>query len=411
MKNQVEHWRARFFDIERQQADLTSELEKEKALWQGRVEFMEKQKATLKQDNADALVQFKSTVEQLQKSNNEHKSKGEQNQAMLLSQIEAKFKKELKEQNEANQLSTVQLNNTIRRLEKENKALNERLEINNKSLMSEAGGLEKKLERTTDERDRLKEENESVKASRDQKIEELRRQFDREKEILKQKNMELQSKSKNIDTKQTDLILQHETNRAKWDQEKSYLISAKEDAISELKSIQKRYENSVKEIERLKESTKRNNWRMNNKDRVGGLATNNAMMYKVGEGMLGRLNLGGAGGGLNRQPDVSASQILPKGEMGYRSTLGVDKSMENFKVGFSQQFAAGGITQAKLETLNSSRPGATFGAGAVTQPKIDTISQQSHSTNTKEKNPLDSSQMRQSNILSTPSSQNEREEE
>jgi len=32
-------------------------------------------------------------------------------------------------------------------------------------------------------------------------------------------------------------MLTHETNRAKWDQEKSYLISAKEDANSELKSI------------------------------------------------------------------------------------------------------------------------------------------------------------------------------
>jgi hypothetical protein len=137
------------------------------------------------------------------------------------------------------------------------------------------------------------------------------------------------------------LILTHETNRAKWDQEKSYLISAKEDAISELKNIQKRFENSVKEIERLKEQQKRSNWRMQNKERVGGIATNNPLMYKVGEGMLGRLNLGGAGGGLNRQPgnEVSMSQNnlnLPKGEMGtFRSNLGVDKSMDNFKVGFS----------------------------------------------------------------------------
>jgi hypothetical protein len=135
--------------------------------------------------------------------------------------------------------------------------------------------------------------------------------------------------------------LNHETNRAKWEQEKSYLISAKEDAISELKNIQKRYENSVKEIERLKEQQKRSNWRMSNKERVGGITTNNPLMYKVGEGMLGRLNLGGAGAGLNRTPgnEVSSSTNnlnLPKGEMGtYRSNLGVDKSMDNFKLGFS----------------------------------------------------------------------------
>jgi chromosome segregation ATPase len=183
--------------------------------------------------------------------------------------MEQKFKKELKEREEAHQNMQNQLNNTIRRLEKENKSINERLELNSKNLASEAGGLEKKLERISDERDRLKEEFETVKAERDRKLDDLKRQFEREKEVLKQKNMDLQQKNKQTEAKQTELILSHETNRAKWDQEKSYLISAKEDAISELKNIQKRYENSVKEIERLKEQSKRNNWRMQNKERVG----------------------------------------------------------------------------------------------------------------------------------------------
>jgi hypothetical protein len=49
------------------------------------------------------------------------------------------------------------------------------------------------------------------------------------------------------------MILAHETNRAKWDQEKSFLLSAKEDAIAEQKAIQRKSENLLKEIERLKE--------------------------------------------------------------------------------------------------------------------------------------------------------------
>lgn len=111
----------------------------------------------------------------------------------------------------------IQLQNTIRRLEKENKGLNERLELSSKSLMSEQGGLEKKLERIIEERDRVKDDYENIKVDRDKRIDEMRRQFEREKEVLKQKNNELQSKSKNIDSKQTELILSHETNRAKWD--------------------------------------------------------------------------------------------------------------------------------------------------------------------------------------------------
>ena len=59
--------------MERQHADLQSELEKEKALWEGKFEFLEKQKEQAKKDNDEALRQFKETVEQLQKSQNESK--------------------------------------------------------------------------------------------------------------------------------------------------------------------------------------------------------------------------------------------------------------------------------------------------------------------------------------------------
>ena len=84
-----------------------------------------------------------------------------------------------------------QLQSTIRRLEKENKALNERLELNSKSMISEQGGMEKKIERIQEERDRLKDDIETLKADRDKKIDDMRKQFDREKENVKQKNNEL----------------------------------------------------------------------------------------------------------------------------------------------------------------------------------------------------------------------------
>jgi hypothetical protein len=44
-------------------------------------------------------------------------------------------------------------------------------------------------------------ELETLKIEKDKKIDELKRQFEREKEILKQKNNELLVKSKNIESK------------------------------------------------------------------------------------------------------------------------------------------------------------------------------------------------------------------
>mmetsp|Transcript_11151 Transcript_11151/g.18720 ORF Transcript_11151/g.18720 Transcript_11151/m.18720 type:complete len:244 (-) Transcript_11151:137-868(-) len=211
-----------------------------------------------------------------------------------------------------------------------------------------------------------------MKAERDRKIDEIKKQYEREKEVLKQKNNDLQTKSKNTDAKQTELILSHETNRAKWDQEKSYLISAKDDAIQEMKNIQRKCENQVKDIERLKEQLKKNNWKNNNKERAGG---NNQMLYKMGEGVLGRLNLG-AGGNLSRPgggiAELSHSQgnfNLGAGKEGgigtYRSNLGgVDKSMDNFKLGFGQQYGA----QLGTSKFGSGLTGGGQG-GAVTLPQ------------------------------------------
>lgn len=47
----------------------------------------------------------------------------------------------------------------------------------------------------------MKEELDLIKTDKDKKIEELKRQFDREKEVLKQKNNDLQQKSKNTEGK------------------------------------------------------------------------------------------------------------------------------------------------------------------------------------------------------------------
>jgi septal ring factor EnvC (AmiA/AmiB activator) len=58
--------------------------------------------------------------------------------------------------------------------------------------MNEQGGLEKKLERTIEERDRLKDDLENIKSDRDRKLDEMKRNFEREKEVLKLKNNDLQ---------------------------------------------------------------------------------------------------------------------------------------------------------------------------------------------------------------------------
>lgn len=301
---------------------------------------------------------------------------------------------------------------TINKLEKERKVLNEKVELAAKSNATDQSGLEKKVDKLTEERDRLATELEAAKAERDRKVDDLRKTFDREKELLKQKAQEAQQKSKAIEARQTELIMSHETNRAKWDQEKSYVLQAKEDAVAEMKTLQRKYENLVKENERIKEQSKRNNpWRYQKPTQVGGVNTNNAMLYNVGKDVLGRLNLGGAGPGLNRageggvggNPLMQSTNNLNLGgakENGlgtFRSNLGggVDKSMDNLQLGFQSKL--GGLTTgSKLGAMSSisQRQEPAIAGGAVGAVAPGGLSG---------RDGLNSS-MRKSNIMNTPSS-------
>lgn len=131
------------------------------------------------------------------------------------------------------------------------------------------------------------------------------------------------------------------------------------------------------------------------------MSTNNPALLKVGEGVLGRLNLGGAGAGLANRPadgGLSASQSnfsISKGEGGigtYRSNLGVDKSMDNFKLGFGNKFASqlgGG--------LGGQGGGAVGGAVGASNMKLGL------GGSTTKQSEADTS-VRKSNLLSTPSS-------
>ena len=334
----------------------------------------------------------------------------------MMVQIEQKYKRELRDAIESHQQQLDKAQATINKLEKERKILNEKVEISAKSLLTEQGGLEKKVDKLTEEKERLTAELEAAKAERDKKVDALRTQFDREKELLKQKAQEAQQKSKAIEARQTELIMSHETNRAKWDQEKSYVLQAKEDAVAEMKTLQRKYENLVKENERIKEQSKRNNpWRYQKQQQVGNVATNNAMLYNVGKDVLGRLNLGGAGPGLNRQaeggsgaggnPLMQSTNNLnvgaKEGGLGtFRSNLGgVDKSMDNLKLGFQQKFGGGlgtlstGTSKLGAHSAVSQRQEPATG-GAVGAVAPGGLSGREN---------LNTS-MRNSNIMNTPSS-------
>jgi hypothetical protein len=66
---------------------------------------------------------------------------------------------------------------------------------------------------------------EAVKQERDNKIVEYQKMLDKERENYKQKLRDTEGKGTRVEAKQTEMILNFEKEKAKWEHEKSYLIS------------------------------------------------------------------------------------------------------------------------------------------------------------------------------------------
>ena len=82
--------------------------------------------------------------------------------------------------------------------------------------------------------------------------------LDKERESYKNKLRDTEGKGSRVEAKQTELILNHEKERAKWDQEKSYLLSQKEDAVDTSQRLEKRVENLLRENEKLRNDIRNN---------------------------------------------------------------------------------------------------------------------------------------------------------
>jgi hypothetical protein len=138
----------------------------------------------------------------------------------------------------------------------------------------------------------------------------------------------------------------NETNRAKWDQEKSYIVQARDEAITDYKAIQRKYEQLVKDHERLKEANKREkpSWKGLG-SRAPNLAlggANQSNNLQAGIATLNKLNLGGPGNGMNQGLGGMGGGVMQSMNFGgpnegglsnIASSARVDKSMDNLNLG------------------------------------------------------------------------------
>lgn len=105
---------------------------------------------------------------------------------------------------------------------------------------------------------RLQGELEQMKGERDLRIGELQRMLDAEKESYKLRLREIEGKGSSVHTKQTEMMLAFERERAKWEQERTFITNQKDDASDNSTRLEKKVELLTRENEKLKNEVRAN---------------------------------------------------------------------------------------------------------------------------------------------------------
>ena len=308
--SEIEKYKGQYFQLEQENSEVVSNYERDKALWKGKFHFLEQQKEQAKNDLLDAQKKFELTLQHLQKHRNADKEESESSQNALMSSIEKRYLGQIQELNEQHQHTTQECEEKIKKIEKELKSANDKLLIDSYGKMGSQSYIEKKIAEMTENEKRLQEELETVKIDRDAKMMEYQKILDSDCEILKRKIAESEQKFKDSEGKRGTIVFEHEKERAKWNLERDHLTNIKNDLAENIKKLEKKKEDLLRENEKLK-----------NESRV-----TRRSITLTGSGLNSNIVLNGKG------TSNSISKFRPSspgGSFQLKSTLNLDKNLSD----------------------------------------------------------------------------------
>ena len=231
--------------------EKTMQYEKDQILWDGKIKFIEQQNDNLKKENAEATKRFENMLETIQKKNAAEKESLENDKSMTISNMEQKFQKQLKDlQDNHNKLYTELLNHA-KDLENELKIVREE-NIQDKDKKNTNKELAQKIEEINAENEKYRKNEDILKEEQDKKIVEINSNFDKEKQNYKNKISEIEKNLREAEGKRGALLLELETEKAKWNIEKDNLLTKNQELNEKYDSMEKKYENLLRENEKLK---------------------------------------------------------------------------------------------------------------------------------------------------------------
>jgi hypothetical protein len=189
-------------------------------------------------------------LENLQKKSSTEKEKIEFNYQNQLSSLEQKYQIQIKDLTDNYTKINTELINNNKELERELKSINIEMELRGKNLNS--NDIDRKVTEMIAIQDKMKKEIDTLKKEREDKINEVSAQFEKEKEVLKNKNYEVENKLRELEGKRGQLLLETEKEKAKFSLERDHYDSKIKELQESLEKQEKRIETLLRDNEKLK---------------------------------------------------------------------------------------------------------------------------------------------------------------
>ena len=224
----------------------------------------------------------------------------ENNAKISIANIEEKYQKQVKDlQDNHNKLYTELLSHN-KELEKDNKTLRLENEISKNKNFNPAD-LTKKLELINKEKEKLIQNESTLKEEQDKKMSELTLNYENEKNKLKKRIAEIEKNLRDAEGKKGSLLLELEKEKAKWNIEKDNLTSKYSELNDKLIRLEKKNESLLRENEKLRNEK-------NMLRRAGATTTGRyTLMLREGGNTLGSTIIGNLGLG---KGNININQVI-----------------------------------------------------------------------------------------------------
>ncbi|KAM3136107.1 hypothetical protein pb186bvf_011729 [Paramecium bursaria] len=242
---EVEKLKKQLENLENDKAEIQANYERDQILWDGKFKFLSDQKDQAKQDLAEAMQKFEQTINHLQKVRAQDLEEEDNSISEMLVTLEKKYQLQVLDLTDNHSAITKEYENRITHLENEIKLLHEQLNQNpNQSHL------------IRDLQSKQQYDIEQIKIDYETKIEELFIQFTDERQQWRAKLNEVEERYKDSESRRSQMIFEHEKDRAKWAMEKDDLVYQKNEILDQFTRAQRKSENLTKEIEKQKSDKK-----------------------------------------------------------------------------------------------------------------------------------------------------------